>query len=139
MISGDHLLGRVSVFFDHGHSPDPVGEFLASLDRVEHLETDLCLAGHGRPFRGVPAKIEANREMTLGQMERVRASLQAGPKSAFDVVADLLGDAYSPQMAAWGLQVTLSHLDHLAAVGEAGASLEGDQKLWELTGGGGSG
>ncbi len=34
MISGDHLLGRVSVFFDYGHTPDPVGEFLASLERV---------------------------------------------------------------------------------------------------------
>ena len=28
LISGDHLLGRVSLFFDHGHTPDPVGEFL---------------------------------------------------------------------------------------------------------------
>ena len=72
--------------------------------------------------------------MTLGQMGRVRESLRAGPKSAFDVVADLLGDAYSPQMAAWGLQVTLSHLDHLAALGEAQSGLEGDQKIWEYTG-----
>ena len=29
MISGDHLLGRTVLFFDHGHPPDPVGEFLA--------------------------------------------------------------------------------------------------------------
>ena len=50
LLSGDHLLGRVSLFFDHGHTPDPVGEFLVSLDRVEKLETTLCLAGHGRPF-----------------------------------------------------------------------------------------
>jgi glyoxylase-like metal-dependent hydrolase (beta-lactamase superfamily II) len=134
MISGDHLLGRVSVFFDHGHSPDPVGEFLASLDRVEGLPTDLCLAGHGRPFRGVPGKVAANREMTMGQMERVRESLQAGPKSAFDVVADLLGDGYSPQLAVWGLQVTLSHLDHLAVIGEARSELDGDQRIWEYTG-----
>jgi len=28
MISGDHLLGRTVLFFDHGHTPDPVGEFL---------------------------------------------------------------------------------------------------------------
>ena len=51
MISGDHLLGRTVLFFDHGHSPDPVGEFLGSLDEVEPLEVDLCLPGHGRPFR----------------------------------------------------------------------------------------
>jgi len=27
LISGDHLLGRISLFFDYGHTPDPVGEF----------------------------------------------------------------------------------------------------------------
>ena len=35
LISGDHLLGRVFPFFDFGYSPDPVGEFLSSLDVVE--------------------------------------------------------------------------------------------------------
>ena len=35
LISGDHLLGRISLYFDYGYSPDPVGEFLRSLDVVE--------------------------------------------------------------------------------------------------------
>src|SRR5512133_4040563 len=47
LISGDHLLGRTVLFFDHGHSPDPVGEFLSSLDEVEPLAVDLVLPGHG--------------------------------------------------------------------------------------------
>ena len=38
MISGDHLLGRIVLFFDYGHTPDPVGEFLTSLDEVEPLD-----------------------------------------------------------------------------------------------------
>ena len=29
LISGDHLLGRVSLYFDYGWTPDPVAEFLA--------------------------------------------------------------------------------------------------------------
>jgi glyoxylase-like metal-dependent hydrolase (beta-lactamase superfamily II) len=41
MISGDHLLGRTVLFFDHGHTPDPIGEFLSSLSVVEPLETEL--------------------------------------------------------------------------------------------------
>ena len=28
LLSGDHLLGRVSLFYDYGWSPDPAGEFL---------------------------------------------------------------------------------------------------------------
>jgi hypothetical protein len=64
----------------------------------------------------------------------VLASVKDTPKPAFDVVKDLLGDAYSPQMAAWGLQVTLAHLDHLAIQGEVSSEEDGDQKLWRAAG-----
>ncbi|MGH2804049.1 MAG: MBL fold metallo-hydrolase, partial [Thermoleophilaceae bacterium] len=46
LLSGDHLLGRVSLYYDYGYSPDPAGEFLTSLDRVDDLEVQLVLAGH---------------------------------------------------------------------------------------------
>ncbi len=133
MISGDHLLGRVSVFFDQGHTPDPVGEFLESLERVRDLGTDLCLAGHGRPFRGIPAKVDANREMTLAQLGGVRASLERGPRSPYEVVEDMLGADYSPATAAWGLQLALAYLDHLHATGAAISHSEGERRVWELT------
>src|SRR5215211_24427 len=61
LISGDHLLGRTVLFFDYGHSADPVGEFCASLGRVEPLEVDLVLPGHGRTFRDPEAKIAESR------------------------------------------------------------------------------
>ncbi len=131
MISGDHLLGRVSIFYDHGHSPDPVGEFLGSLDRVEELDTGLCLAGHGRPFRDVGAKIDANRRLAGVQTERVHESLATGPKPAFETVEDLLGDFFSPATAAWGLQLALAYLDHLEIEGRARREAEGERTLWE--------
>ena len=83
LISGDHLLGRISLFFDHGHTPDPVGEFLSSLDVVDELDVRLCLPGHGRTFRDVGAKIEANRELVDEQLGRIRKSLEkgSGPRS----------------------------------------------------------
>ena len=31
LISGDHLLGRISLYFDYGWTPDPIGEFEAYL------------------------------------------------------------------------------------------------------------
>ena len=121
LISGDHLLGRISIFFDYGHTPDPVGEFLGGLDRIEPLPTDLCLPGHARPFREVPAKIEATRAETLAQLDRVRRSVLDAeqPKTAFETVADLIGpDNMNPATAAWGLQIALAYLDHLALAGE---------------------
>lgn len=120
LLSGDHLLGRVSLFFDHGHTPDPVGEFLTSLDTVEELDVRLCLAGHGRPFRDAGAKIEANRALVAEQLDRVRRSLGKKQRTAFDVVPDLIGaENLNAATAAWGLQLALAYLDHLGALGEA--------------------
>src|SRR4051794_19642265 len=53
LISGDHLLGRVSHYFDVGYTRDPVGEFLRSLDVIDALGARLALAGHARPFTDV--------------------------------------------------------------------------------------
>jgi glyoxylase-like metal-dependent hydrolase (beta-lactamase superfamily II) len=135
LISGDHVLGRVSPFFDYGHSPDPVGEFLESLDTVSALDTGLCLAGHGRTFRNVPAKAEANRVLILEQLERVRKAVVAEPRTAFEVVTEIVGaENLTPATAAWGLQMSLSYLDHLAAAGEL-AEVEGsDPRRWRAVG-----
>lgn len=131
MLSGDHLLGRVSVFFDYGHTPDPVGEFLASLDTVAELETSLCLAGHGRPFRDVPAKIDANRELVAGHLERVRSAVAKQPLTAFEIVGEIVGpENLSAGATAWGLQVALAYIDHLQVLGEV-CEVEGtDPRRW---------
>jgi glyoxylase-like metal-dependent hydrolase (beta-lactamase superfamily II) len=61
LVSGDHLLGRISLYYDYGYTPDPAGEFLTSLDVVDELDIDLVLAGHGRPVRDAHGLIDANR------------------------------------------------------------------------------
>ena len=80
MISGDHLLGRTVLFFDHGHSPDPVGEFLRGLDEVEPLDVDLVLPGHGRPFRDPEVKIAEARRQVIELIGKVETSLGEGEK-----------------------------------------------------------
>ena len=75
LISGDHLLGRISLYFDYGYSPDPVGEFLHSLDVVEELDARLCLAGHGRTFTDVHAHVDGNRELVAERLAATAAAL----------------------------------------------------------------
>ena len=135
LISGDHVLGRVSPFFDYGHTPDPVGEFLESLDTVAALDTGLCLAGHGRPFRDVPAKAEANRALVLEQLERVREAVAAEPRTAFEVVTQMVGaENLTPATATWGLQMSLAYLDHLAVAGELAEVDGSDPRRWSVVG-----
>jgi glyoxylase-like metal-dependent hydrolase (beta-lactamase superfamily II) len=134
LISGDHLLGRTVLFFDYGHSPDPIGEFLGSLDEVEPLEVDLCLPGHGRPFRDPEAKIAESRRQVDELLGKVRAALAGGEKTAFEIVAGIIGpDSVNSPVSAWVLQIVLSCLDHLAILGEAEAIEGTDPQHWAST------
>ncbi len=133
LISGDHLLGRVVLFFDHGHTPDPIGEYLGSLDRVEPLDVDLVLPGHGRPFRDPDAKIAEARRQVEELRTKVRESLENGGKPAFAVVADILGaENLDTPASAWVLQIVLSCLDHMALAGEVVAVDGGESQRWQL-------
>ena len=130
LLSGDHLLGRISLFYDYGYSPDPAGEFLESLDIVDRLGSQLCLAGHARPFREVDLKIAATRGTVLERIERVRACLDGVPKTPFEIVPQFLDEPDpSPMMLNWGLNEVLVYLDHLRLRDHAHAH-EGEVATW---------
>jgi hypothetical protein len=135
LLSGDHLLGRVSLYFDVGATPDPVGEFLASLDRVETLDARLALSGHGRPFTDVPGHIRANRRLVADELDAVRAALAGGARTAYDVARAVYGERFTQASASWLMTMTLAWLTHLAASGEAHASAPVGRdapELWTL-------
>jgi glyoxylase-like metal-dependent hydrolase (beta-lactamase superfamily II) len=118
LITGDHLLGRVSQYFDVGYTPDPVGEFLDSLTVVEGLDARLALAGHARPFTDIQAHIDANRAEVETRLRATRAALAGGPRSAFEVARAVYGEAFDEQMASWLLTMTRAWLVHLQRLGE---------------------
>ena len=121
LISGDHLLGRVSLYYDVGYSPDPAGEFLSSLDVVDALDARLCLSGHGRTFTDVRAHIDANREAVHERLEKVLTVISDGrtPLTAFDAVPLIYGAPVTPLNASWWLNETLAYLTHLEQTGRA--------------------
>jgi glyoxylase-like metal-dependent hydrolase (beta-lactamase superfamily II) len=132
LISGDHLLGRISLYFDYGWTPDPVGEFLASLDRVEELDLRLVLSGHGRTFTDVRGHIEGNRALVAERTEAVRQGLrEGGPKTGFDLVPAVFGEQISASNASWWLPEVLCFLTHLEAIGEV-EKLDGEPERWAL-------
>ncbi len=129
LISGDHLLGRISLYFDYGYTPDPVGEFLSSLDVVEGLGARLCLAGHGRTFADVHAHIQGNRTLVDERVSRVREAVDDEPLTAFEIVPHVYGDSLSQQNAHWLLSKILCYLTHLQAVGEV-RRIPGEPERW---------
>jgi len=132
LISGDHLLGRVSPYFDYGYTPDPVGEFLHSLTVVEALGARLCLAGHGRTFADVQAHIEANRDLVHARLERTLEVLgEDAPRSPFEIVPLVYGGDLSQGNAPWRFTEMLAMLQHLEATGRA-LRIAGEPERWTL-------
>ena len=129
LISGDHLLGRISLYFDYGYSPDPVGEFLSSLDVAERLGARLCLAGHGRTFTDVHAHIQGNRALVAERLDAVQQALAGAPLTVFEIVPHVYGDSLSQQNAHWLLSKILCYLTHLQALGKVDR-VAGEPERW---------
>jgi glyoxylase-like metal-dependent hydrolase (beta-lactamase superfamily II) len=135
LLSGDHLLGRVSLYYDYGYTADPAGEFLDSLDVVDGLDVRLVLAGHGRPVRDARALAEANRRAAGERLDRVRRAIADRPRTPFDLVPEVLDGALPPaMMVGWGLSETLCYLRHLERRGEAAKVDEAGAERWAALG-----
>ncbi|WP_249010984.1 MBL fold metallo-hydrolase [Conexibacter sp. DBS9H8] len=132
LISGDHLLGRVSLYFDYGWTPDPIAEFLGGLDTVEALDARLCVSGHGRPFSDVDAHIRANRDLVQERLRATLAGLADMPLTALELVPGIFGEPLTPITASWRLPETLSYLTHLERAGAVRRERDGpeDAERW---------
>jgi glyoxylase-like metal-dependent hydrolase (beta-lactamase superfamily II) len=130
LISGDHVLGRISLFYDYGFSQDPVGEFLRSLDLVDGLDARLCLAGHGRPFTDVHAHIEGNRQLVRERLQAVLAGLDSGGRTAVEISPGVYGEPLTEFNAGWLLSQTLCYLEHLESAGQVAREPDGEVERW---------
>ncbi|HEY4999555.1 MAG TPA: hypothetical protein VII36_10435, partial [Usitatibacter sp.] len=137
----------ISLFFDFGYSPDPVGEFTRSLDVVQALRARLCLPGHGRTFTDVHAHIEGNRELVAEHLAKILAVIGAGeaedgsegqagsdaeagePLTAFEILPRVHGADLSPMTAQWLLTETLAMLRHLEVTDRA-RRIPGEPERW---------
>jgi glyoxylase-like metal-dependent hydrolase (beta-lactamase superfamily II) len=132
LVSGDHVLGRVSLFYDYGWTPDPAGEFLNSLDVVDKLDARLCLAGHGRPFVDVRGHVDANRSLVHERLSAVAAALDGEPRTAVEISPEVYGVPLSESNGAWLLSQTLCYLRHLELKGRV-LRADGADERWRLS------
>ena len=130
LISGDHVLGRISLYFDYGWTPDPIGEFLDSLDRVERLDARLALSGHGKPFIDVHGHIEGNRRLVRERLDAVLAAAAGGPRTALEIAPSVHGEPVTEATGGWVLQETLCYLHHLERAGLVTRQPDGEIERW---------
>jgi glyoxylase-like metal-dependent hydrolase (beta-lactamase superfamily II) len=118
LISGDHLLQRPSIAFEHGWTPDPVGDLLRSIDRTDALGAQRCLPGHGEAFDDVSASVAATRAGVRQRREAVAGALAGGASTPLEIAERAYAAIVGEDGAGWMFAETLCLLEHLELRGE---------------------
>jgi glyoxylase-like metal-dependent hydrolase (beta-lactamase superfamily II) len=134
LIGGDHLLGRISpaVGLYPESRPDPLGDYLASLERTIELAPRIVYPGHGEPIDDAPGRARELIEHHRLRLEQTEAALAVEERSAYDVSLTLFGPDLSPTERRFAVAETLSHLERL--VREERAARRGNRHRVTYTG-----
>ena len=132
LISGDHVLGRISLYYDYGWTPDPVGEYLHSLEVVDRLDARLGLSGHGRPFVDVHGHVVASRHLVEQRLAALGSALDGRPRTPLELAPAVYGEELNEQNASRQLQETLCYLQHLEGTGRVVREAAENAPLWRL-------
>jgi glyoxylase-like metal-dependent hydrolase (beta-lactamase superfamily II) len=116
LVAADHLLGRITptVGLWPASRADPLGDYLAALDRTIELAPRIALPGHGDPIED-----PAGRARELQEHHRVRlgeavAALGAEPQTGYELSFALFGADLPAAGRRFAIAETLSHLERLA-------------------------
>ena len=87
LLSGDHVLPRITpnIGFHPQAGDDPLGDFLAALEKVASLETDEVLPAHEHRFVGLRGRVTQLREHHEHRFTEVTAALSRGAATAWQV------------------------------------------------------
>jgi glyoxylase-like metal-dependent hydrolase (beta-lactamase superfamily II) len=115
LVAGDAILpGITPTIGVNRQREDPVGDYLDTLERLRALEPALALCGHGAALTDPLARIAELEAATRAETERVRAALDAGACTAWEVVERLYaGRKLPPSIRMLALRETLAHMEHL--------------------------
>jgi len=123
MIAGDVVLMGITpvVGLYPGGRPDPLADYLASLEAVIALAPEVAFAGHGPRVRD-----PAGRAHEIVEHHRERADLavnavEGGARDAYAVSLALFGELSPPQRR-FAVAESLAHLEHLANLGRVARS-----------------
>ena len=129
LISGDHILPNITPHIGlHPQSgPNPLHDYLNSLDTMKQLEVSLVLPGHEHPFSGLKHRIEQIAQHHEERNAEILTVLNAAPKTAYQVATKITwmrdtGGTGWNRLGPWDKRMavleTLSHLEAMRASGK---------------------
>ena len=114
LISGDMMLPRISTnvsVYDVEPESNALASFLESIDRFAPLPADtLTLPSHGKPFRGLHARIAQLHEHHRDRLAEVLEACTVAPQSAADVLPVLFRRKLDLHQTTFAMGEAVAHL-----------------------------
>jgi len=138
MLSGDHVLPRITpnIPFHPQAGANPLGDYLASLGKLEPYDVTEVLPAHEYRFTDLRARLEELRQHHRDRFGEVLAILGEGPHSAWDIASHLKWSRPWDDIAGFMRRAAVGEaVSHLRALQLDGlvAVEEGEPALWSLT------
>ena len=121
LIAGDHQLGRISpaIGLYPESRPDPLGDYLRSLERTVELAPRIVYPGHGEPIRDAAGRAQELLDHHRRRLDETGAVLNNRGLTPYRISLRLFGDNLSPTQSRFAVAETLSHLERLVREGRA--------------------
>ncbi|MDA8044881.1 MAG: MBL fold metallo-hydrolase [Actinomycetota bacterium] len=137
MLSGDHVLPRITpnISFHPQAGPDPLGDFLASLDKVATFDTAEALPAHEHRFADLPGRVAELKGHHQARFEEVVVAIRSGSTTAWDIASHMTWSRPWEQIQGWMRRAaageTLAHLRYLQKQGIVD-EIDGEPAEWHV-------
>ena len=133
-VVGDHLLPKITphVGITAENAGDPLGDFLASLEKVGELDVETVLPAHGAVYHDHRKRVAQLIEFHEYRMQVMLDIVRGRPRTAYDVALEAFDlTPQSPfQQQFPATFETLAHLEHMRLLGRTEKTLAGDRMIW---------
>lgn len=121
LISGDHILFDITPnIASWPEMDDPLGSYLASLEKVYSLDVDLVLPGHRSNWHNHRSRIEELQAHHQARLNEVLFALEEGEKTAFEIAPCISWDInfsswelFPPPQKWFAVGETIAHVRYL--------------------------
>jgi glyoxylase-like metal-dependent hydrolase (beta-lactamase superfamily II) len=121
LVAGDHLLQKITptIGLYPDSRPDPLGDYIGSLERTVELAPSLALPGHNDVVSDPAGRAREILEHHRRRLDEAVAALASEPRSAYEVSLALFGADLDASGRRFALAETLAHLERLVHEGQA--------------------
>jgi glyoxylase-like metal-dependent hydrolase (beta-lactamase superfamily II) len=121
LIAGDTILQGITpaIGLYPNSRPDPLGDYLETLQRIVELAPRIAYAGHKEPIEDPAGRAGEILEHHRERLDGTAAALSTEPKSAYEVSLSLFERDLPPTLRRFATAESLAHLERLVREGRA--------------------